>query len=208
MTGIERPYMIPGIVDDGRPWASEVFFGTLDALVPYAKTCALRWVYNGKADQRAMHMIAYCTHKLKLSPEHGAIIIFTRDNMHHAGGWFRNPDYEQCLHLSISYRVHHVGEILVDGYLPQQRNDSEKIAKAFFGDDAKLTWCEPPYSTEGKEADVWHYRLFCDPGWNPIKPRGEVYSKRNTPAEWKSFSEIHGYKPDAADAPFFARSSE
>jgi hypothetical protein len=23
---------------------------------------------------------------------------------------------------------------------------------------------------------LWHYRLFCDFFWNPIKPRGEVYN--------------------------------
>ena len=33
-------------------------------------------------------------------------------------------------------------------------------------------------------------------------PKGEVYSKEDTPADWRSFSEIHGYKPEPEDAPF------
>jgi hypothetical protein len=57
---------------------------------------------------------------------------------------------------------------------------------------ARLCWIEPPYSALGKASDIYHYRLFCDHAWQPIKPRGEVYDRRNTPAEWKSFSDLHG----------------
>lgn len=42
------------------------------------------------------------------------------------------------------------------------------------------------------EATVHHYRLFCDKAWKPILPRGEVYSKDWTPADWKSWSDVHG----------------
>src|SRR5262249_14385874 len=42
----------------------------------------------------------------------------------------------------------------------------------------------------GRKLDVWHYRLFCDPGWQPIKPRGEVYSRELTEAGWKSYSDL------------------
>jgi hypothetical protein len=40
-------------------------------------------------------------------------------------------------------------------------------------------------------------RLFCDAGWQPIKPRGEVYSRHLTEKGWRTFSEIHG--PRAKD---------
>jgi hypothetical protein len=57
-----------------------------------------------------------------------------------------------------------------------------------FGDDARLTWIEAPATPEGRALGVWHYRLFCDAGWQPLKPRGEVYTRR-MPADWLSFSE-------------------
>ena len=150
-----------------------------------------------------MAFIRLCTHKLRLSPEHNAIIILTRDVGHHDSGWWKNPDYERCWHLSISYREVNDGRLL-----DQDKAESARIARAFFGDDARLLWCEPSYSEDGKRADVWHYRLFCDAGWQPLKPRGEVYSRENTPAGWKSFSELHGYRPADEDAPFFAQASD
>jgi hypothetical protein len=63
---------------------------------------------------------------------------------------------------------------------------------AFFGDDARLTWHEGPHTATGKAEEVHHYRLFCDEAWHPIKPRGEVYSRDWTPADWQSFSDLHG----------------
>jgi len=52
--------------------------------------------------------------------------------------------------------------------------------------------CEGPYTAEGKQCGVFHYRLFCDPAWQPLKPRGEVYTREFTEAGWKSYSELHG----------------
>jgi hypothetical protein len=47
---------------------------------------------------------------------------------------------------------------------------------------------------------VWHYRLFADPSWAAIVPRGEVYSTELTEAGYLSFSEL-GYQTaqEAAD---------
>jgi hypothetical protein len=111
--------------------------------------------------------------------QYQCIIIFTRDTGHHTCGWWKNPDYEQCFHLSISF--------------PGGRNKSaiDKILSGFFGEHKSKLWIEPPYSEIGKSKEVWHYRLFCDKFWNPIIPRGEVYSKQFTDIGWKSYSEIH-----------------
>jgi len=68
---------------------------------------------------------------------------------------------------------------------------SELNKGAKFCDDRRLLWIEPPYSPEGRRSDVHHYRLFCDEHWQPIKPRGEVYSTDFTEKGWKSFSELH-----------------
>lgn len=108
------------------------------------------------------------------------IIILTRDTGYHSSGWWKNPDYERCYHLSISFQ----GE--------RRKNVTNKIIKGIFGENQKLLWVEPPYSKTGKQKEVWHYRLFCDALWNPIKPRGEVYDTEFTEKGWKSFSEVHG----------------
>ena len=109
-----------------------------------------------------------------------AIVIMTRDEGYHSCGWWKNPDYERCYHVSISY--------------PGGTNfkKTEWLLAQLFGTARRLMWCEPPYSKEGKSADVYHYRLFCDKDWNPIMPRGEVYNTQFTERGWKSFSELHG----------------
>lgn len=109
----------------------------------------------------------------------GAVVILTRDVGYHTSGWWKNPDYERCYHLSISY--------------PGGTNfkKTEWLLNALFGYDRKLMWCEPPYSKTGKELEVYHYRLFCDEAWKPIMPRREVYTREFTERGWKSFSDIH-----------------
>lgn len=106
-------------------------------------------------------------------------VIFTKEVGYHSSGWWKNPDYERCYHLSISF--------------PGGKNKStlSKILANLFGTYEHLLWIEPPYSPEGKAKDVWHYRLFCDETWMPVKPRGEVYSTQFTERGWKSFSELH-----------------
>lgn len=106
-------------------------------------------------------------------------IIFTKEVGYHSSGWWKNPDYERCYHLSISF--------------PGGKDKSalQKILAALFNPYENLLWVEPPFSPEGKSKDVWHYRLFCDVHWIPVKPRGEVYSTQFTERGWKSFSELH-----------------
>jgi len=172
-------------------------FTRLDALVPFAKRRALRGFYTGKATPSNMMLIRACSHLWSYDGVHHAKLIFTHDVGHHEGGWWKNPDYERCWHLSLSY-----ADNVTNLPLPQDHGRSEVIAAAFFGEDRKLAWIEPPYSDDGIARHVWHYRVFADEGWQPIKPRGEVYSREHTPAGWKSFSEIHGWTPEPDQAPF------
>lgn len=117
----------------------------------------------------------------------GSILIFTRDIGHHTGGMFRNPDYERCYHLSISFRD------LGGKPIPYDKKTARMWVEAFFRpEDLKKLWIESPKTPEGKSNDVWHYRLFCDEHWQGILPRKEVYSEEFTEVDWKSFSEIHG----------------
>lgn len=109
-------------------------------------------------------------------------IIFSRDIGHHTSGWWKNPDYERCYHLSISFPG------------GKNKNGLEKILDGLFGLGKRKIWIEPPYSRHGKTNEVWHYRLFCDINWQPIIPRGEVYSTEFTEAGWKSYSEVQALK--------------
>ena len=123
----------------------------------------------------------------------GSMIIFTRETGYHSQGWWKHPDYERCYHLSLSFR---------DPITQEPRPFDKKLAaewiKSFLGNDHTLTWCEPPCYAEGKSVGVHHYRLFCDPEWQAIKPRGEVYNTCFTEKGWKSFSDLH-YKPERED---------
>lgn len=163
------PYILPSAV------ASEMY--------RRSKHC----FYNGTYDRKVLN---HCT-GLHAMGDVVTILIFTRDIGHHTGGMFRNPDYERCYHLSISFRDAITGE-----HIPYEKKIAKMWVETFFSqDDLRKLWVESPKSEEGKRNDVWHYRLFCDEQWRGILPRKEVYSEDFTELDWKSFSEIHG-EPD------------
>lgn len=144
-----------------------------ERFVHTARRCAMAGLFDGTAAKA--WLVRYCRHEI-LWMDSPATVIFTRDTGCHSSGWWKNPDYERCWHLSCAF---------AEGFT---RRRGDALARLFFGDAARLTWIEPPYTPEGKQRGVWHYRLFCDAGWQPIKPVGEVYSRR-MPVEWLSFSE-------------------
>lgn len=124
-------------------------------------------------------------------------LIFTRDTGMHSGGWWKNPDFERCYHASFSFAVSEGGEF---HDAPQDKHLAARWCEALFGDDRRLLWIKPPFSAHGRTVDVWHYRLFCDEAWQAIKPEGEVYDTKDTPAYWQSWSELHG--ADVGDGEF------
>ena len=129
-------------------------------------------IWNGK--DNSMYFES-CRWLLERYP---ATIVFTKESGYHTGGWWKNPEYERCWHLSISFRCG--SEVKV----------CRKIIDFLFMPYERLIWVEPPYSEEGKKLNVWHYRLFCDENWQPIKPKGEVYNTQFTEIGWKSFTEL------------------
>jgi hypothetical protein len=146
--------------------------------------------YEGTSSPEDKRAISHCT--ATWTDGHvGVIMIFTRDVGLHTGGMLKNPDYERCYHLSLSFR-----DTLTGKYIPFDKAEAKAFVEAFYSpDDVKKLWVESPKSPEGKESDVWHYRLLCDEQWNGIVPRKEVYSSEFTELDWKSFSEIHGAPP-------------
>ena len=119
-------------------------------------------------------------------PTTGTQLCFTRSSGMHECGFFKNPDYNQCYHLSLSF---------FDPFTHEHRDHDHELAgqwcDAFFGRDKKLLWIEAPHSDHGRQLDVRHYRLLMDEHWSePIKPRGEVYTREFTAAKWKSWSDV------------------
>lgn len=125
----------------------------------------------------------------------GTKLIFTRDVGMHASGWWKNPDYERCEHLSLAF----YDPETLEPTKVQNKKLVERWCRLFFRDACRLLWIEPPGFPEGKARAVWHYRLFMDESWTvPLLPRGEVYSREFTEKGWKSWSDLHGQKQESA----------
>lgn len=166
----------------------------IEKIVQHMKESALTGTYTGLVKTPRDEL--YVRNCMMSLPHQGIGLMFTRDENHHESGWWKNPDYERCLHLSVSFF-----DPITRQAAPFNKAHAKRLARLFFGHHLNLVWVEPPYSPEGKLRGVHHYRLFCDAGWQPIKPRGEVYSTQYTPPHWRSFSEIHGDKAKHFEPP-------
>mgnify|MGYP001267608207 CR=1 FL=1 len=134
--------------------------------------------------------LRYCT---AVDWKTGSSIIFTRDAGMHTCGWWKNPDYERCFHLSLGFF-----DLETEEYREKDAALTDRWIEEFFGPTKNLLWAEPPFSEGGKEKDIWHYRVFMHEDFaTPLLPRGEVYSKTNTPPDWLSFSDLKA-KQEAA----------
>lgn len=150
-----------------------------EKLLRRMRQCAWSGTWNGKS--QTPYFLA-CKHGDRSL---GVVAIFTRDVGYHSSGWWKNPDFERCLHLSLSFV-----DPETEARMPKNQKLTDALVKGIFDVHKRWLWCEPPYSDDGKRMDVWHYRLFCDAGWNPIKPRGEVYNRELTESGWLSFSDL------------------
>lgn len=124
----------------------------------------------------------------------GVRIIFTRDDGMHSSGWWKNPQYARCYHLSLSFREPISGRPRD----PERGEVARWVAAIFSAEQRKLLWFEPVTTKDGRVAGVvGHWRLFCNEAWEPHLPHGEVYSKRWTPKGWKSWSDVVAEKERA-----------
>jgi hypothetical protein len=156
---------------------------TAESIAAWCKGTASGGFYTGLMTPQAKIYTKNCTVAHQPS---GTIIMFTHDKGAHDSGWWKNPDYNACQHLSLSFRDPKTG-----AYREKDKKLSKLWIEAFFGPLQNLIWAEPPYSSDGKRADVWHYRVFFDDTFtSPHLPRGEVYSKTWTPAHWLSWSDM------------------
>jgi len=119
-----------------------------------------------------------------LIQQYDCSITFTRDVGHHSSGWFKNPDFERCWHLSIRF----FGEF--------NQKAVEKILDGIYGQHKHKVLVEGAFTKEGKKAEIKHYRVFLDQFLQPIVPQGEVYSRLKTESGWRSYSEVSGEKKE------------
>jgi hypothetical protein len=115
----------------------------------------------------------------------GTVLTYTHDEGYHTSGWWKNPDYERCLHLSLSFHDPETGKPAPGGY----RFTNEWL-DVFFGESRRLLWCEPLALPEEGSFEVWHYRLFCDASWNPMPPEREAPTAEFAARGWKRWPEL------------------
>jgi len=146
------------------------------------RVARIETTYNGLATVANQQLLDRCTGLHILT---GTKLIFTRDAGMHSSGWWKNPDYERCWHLSLSFVDPLSGESA-----PKDVKLTDRWIDAFYGENRRYLWSESPFSDVGKTHNVWHYRVFVDPAWQPIIPHGEVYNRELTEAGWHSYSDL------------------
>jgi hypothetical protein len=108
-------------------------------------------------------------------------ILLTFDQGTHASGWWRNSEYDRCLHLSLTHPPDR--RLIADpNNLPAIQSPSDKEvaawAAAVFGPHTDKLWIEPAASALDpyRRPNVPHIRLFLNRDNYPILPTGEVYT--------------------------------
>lgn len=113
-------------------------------------------------------------------------LILTRDTGMHTSGFLKNPDYDKCWHLSLSFFEPGNRKEL----LPYDMTKAEAWVKVFFGNLERYIWHEGPTGRLNLPIEAHHYRVMVNEFWHPIIPRLEVYSTDFTAKGWKTFSAV------------------
>ena len=151
----------------------------LDGALAQMRRLAVKYPWKGQGVIHDRHRL---TADALLEPGRRTSVIYTYDVGHHTSGWWRNSDYERCLHLSIT---HPVFKSLTGLATLEAPSDAEvrEWAKAAWPADWKKAWLEPPASVlsidvaeNRRRPGVGHVRLFLDVNLEPILPEGEVYN--------------------------------
>lgn len=127
-----------------------------------------------------------------LEPGRKTRVLVSFDQHYHGSGWFKNSDYEQNLHVSVSHPTEilevHLDKIGQLGHGPGYRYTGPRIetpsddevwswAVAFFGEHAPKAWVEGAASVfdEYRQPNVVHARLYYNAAMVPFVPEGEPY---------------------------------
>ncbi len=133
-------------------------------------------------------------------------VLLSLDVGYHSSGWWKNSDYEQCLHLSVSHPLvdrpklylakadigspEHVGMDLETPTDDEVRSWGDVV----FGQWNRWTWLEPAASPLDpyRSPNVVHLRLYLDERLQPILPVGEPYGLNAPPWSEKVIGSIGG----------------
>jgi hypothetical protein len=125
-----------------------------------------------------------------LEPDRYVRLMLSFDVGYHGSGWFKNSDWEQNLHLSISHPLPDRPLLWAPGKPDlglgpgmemqlETVGDGEARAwgRAVFGAHAPMAWFEPAASTFDpyRAPNVVHLRLFYGRDMQPFIPEGEPY---------------------------------
>lgn len=155
------------------------------SIVEQMKARALRFVgkFPPASDTEGLAIVEACRAQYE---QRGLITLlaYTMDDGMHAVGWWKNPEYARCYHLSLSFWYPD------NTVAPKNEKETVEWVNLFYQPNERWIWAEPPYSAIGKRRGVWHYRLFADELWQPMLPHGEVYSTLKTERRWLSWSDL------------------
>lgn len=134
----------------------------------------------------------------RAEPELLISLLLTKDKMHHSVGWWRNAEYEYCIHASMSSLTSEDAakhdrklrlmagtgfKVPMPPYVEIPDLDLRSWAHAIFGEHVNKVWFEPggtdPRLTREEargRSHMKHLRMFLDPEtFEPFIPKGEVY---------------------------------
>lgn len=154
---------------------------SMSRLVTRMKRFAETGVWDGYTES------LYFIYARRMHDETRTSLVFTRDSGHHSSGWFKNPDYERCYHLSVGF-----WSFTLSRRPREYDHDLARVwVEAFFPRSTQYLWREGMVSKpDATMPEIFHYRVFCNPRWQPIIPRGEVYTRDFTEKGWESWSDI------------------
>lgn len=101
---------------------------------------------------------ALCSHYFAYS---GMLMALTRDDITMLQ--LKDTEYVRCYHAAISFCENKIGN-----FVPFKHKQAWHFFKSLFPNDYEKVWIEPPVSKDGHRLDIFHYRIFCDPQWQPI----------------------------------------
>lgn len=133
-------------------------------------------------------------------------VLLSLDVGYHASGWWKNEEYERCLHVSVSHPrpdrpklwtpKHELGDAGGVGMDLETPTDDEvrSWGDAIFGLANRWTWLEPAASVFDpyRRPNVVHLRLFLTLELEPTKPVGEPYGLTSAPWSEKVRGSIGG----------------
>lgn len=164
----------------------------MQTLVDFMKVHAMRGFFDG-SDSALLK--PYFNLSKQIHEPTGTSLIFTRDVGMYKSGFLKNPDYDNCHHLSISFWDFTKEQPVAQGY---DFKTAEAWVRAFYGKHTRYVWEES--ASPESDIQVRHYRVFVDPMWFPIIPRKEVYSKDFIEKGWKSWSDrVYAEQKEAGD---------